>query len=215
LRREWVDGRRSAPIIGWTIIVALWLTLAYLLIFYAVLLAIGPDRLYQMLGTRLYNSVFPVGGFALLLSLVYAILAWGIPFAIAGGVAAAVLKLAVGRQPRRRRIRIAGAFALLTTAALPFVLFDGWPDPLAAIAFGDDTEFAPGYSALGFLRVRPGMSSDEVVRCIGEPLRRYPDAGGVERWFWTRSPHDSSYRIRGVLFTNGRVVRRESEFYVD
>ena len=63
--------------------------------------------------------------------------------------------------------------------------------------------------------MRAGMSSDEVVRCIGEPLRRYPDAAGGERWLWTRSPHDSSYRIRAVLFRDRRVVRRESEFYVD
>ena len=210
-----MDGRRAAPLIGWAIIVGLWLTLVYLLTFYAVLPAIGPDRLYGMLGTRLYNSVVPMGGFVLLLSLFYLLLAWGIPFAITGGVAAAVLKAALGRYPRRRRIRIAAAVALLCTAALPLVLFDGWPDPLAAIVFGDDTEFAPGYTTLGFLRIRQGMSSDEVVRCIGEPLRRYPDNAGGERWFWTRSPHDSSYRIRAVLFRDGRVVTRESEFYVD
>ena len=94
---------------------------------------------------------------------------------------------------------------------------DGWPDPLLALVFGDDTEFTSAYSAWGFWTVRRGMTTEEVLARVGPPLERYsvsrhPNQTG---WRWTRSPHDSSYRIRAVIFENEKVAHKYSEFYVD
>jgi hypothetical protein len=91
---------------------------------------------------------------------------------------------------------------------------------------GGDTVFASGFSDIAFLRVETGMPIDEVIRLLGEPLDTYASqnapmghaADGVG-WDtglrWSRSPGDSSYSVRVVLFRNGRVVGRVSEFYVD
>ena len=41
------------------------------------------------------------------------------------------------------------------------------------------------------------------------------DERGLTGWRWTRNPLDTYYKIRAVLFRNGRVVAKLSFFYVD
>lgn len=91
---------------------------------------------------------------------------------------------------------------------------------------GGDTVFAAGFSDTAFLRVETGMKTDEVIRLLGEPLETYANQNatmghaadglgwdtGLRR---SRSPGDSSYSVRAVLFRNGLVLSRVSEFYVD
>jgi len=61
-----------------------------------------------------------------------------------------------------------------------------------------------------------GMSPAEVEAQVGPPLERYPNReSGAEGWRWTRTPNDSSYRVRAVVFRDGRVVKKDSEFYID
>jgi len=89
------------------------------------------------------------------------------------------------------------------------------------ITGGGDTVYAAGFSDDRFLKISSGMSDGEVVESLGEPLDRYyPQAiDGVQPWTsgmrWSRSANDSHYSVRAVLFNEGRVVRRISEYYVD
>jgi hypothetical protein len=140
---------------------------------------------------------------------------WVGPFAVNLVAMRFVLRSTVNLTPRHR-MWAAALMAGGITLSLPFVMLDGWPWALMPLVWEDDTEFAPGYSAAGFWMVRAGMSPAEVVARVGPPLERYPiRESGEEGWRWTRSPHDSSYRERVVIFRGGRVSEKHSEFYVD
>jgi hypothetical protein len=212
-----VTSRRWATAIGRSIIAVLWLLAGYLLLYYALLFSVGPDALSARLGIRLYNALFPLGGFNLIFLAAVVVLVWGGPFALVAISLGWLLAKVRRRWPRRIRLAVAVLAAIGVTASLPALLLDGWPDPLWALVLGDDTEYAPQYSALGYWRIRPGMTQDDVLRLAGAPLERYPitRAPNQEGWRWTRSPRDSSYRVRVVIFANGRVVQKVSEFYVD
>jgi hypothetical protein len=199
--------------IGWSLIALLWVSAAYLVAHYAALVILGPERLHHLLGERIYNVIIPVGGFPLFILAALTLVVWLAPFSIAFGA----VWLVLGRNTkltRRRRASLAATMAVAATAALPFVMLDGWPWALMPLVWEDDTEFAPGYSPVGFWSVSAGMSPDSVMTRAGAPLDRFPEPGG-ERWRWTRSPHDSSYRERVVIFRAGRVTEKHSEFYVD
>ncbi len=200
--------------LSWSLIALLWLASAYLAVHYTAVLVLGPKRLVGLLGETAYNALIPVGGLPLLFLVAMAAAAWVVPFCVAY-VAVSVF-LHICGLGRRSRLWAAALVAAGVTLSLPFVMLDGWPWELMQVAWEDDTEFAPTYSALGFSLVRVGMSPAEVVAAVGPPLERYPiRESGEEGWRWTRSPHDSSYRVRVVIFRNGRVSEKHSEFYVD
>jgi hypothetical protein len=128
----------------------------------------------------------------------------------------ALARMALGFLLSFRARRAALVLAAFPTLALALVPFDGWPGALLPLVWDDDTEFALGYSAMEYWSVHKGMTKEEVVARLGEPLVRWRrDSSGEEDWRWTRSPHGSSYRIRSVLFREGRVSGTFSEFYVD
>jgi len=97
------------------------------------------------------------------------------------------------------------------------ISLDGIDGMLFQAAFDDGSEWAPGYSALGFWRVRRGMTPDEVLALVGEPLERYEvrDERGLTGWRWTRNPLSTHHKVRVVLFRNDRVVEKLSLFYLD
>lgn len=223
--------QRLSKVIGIIVIASLWAAVAYLLIYYAILLYFGPDRLHSMLGDNLYNALIPVGGFRLFLLAIVCGASWGVPFVLASILTVGVLRLAFPGQSLRARLRVAALTGLILTASLPLVLFDGWPTPLWALVCGDDTEFAPQYSAWSFFQIRIGMTELELERTLGKPLEIWPHedefvrytsktqltntSGKTYGWQYTRSPNNSSYRRRIVDVKDGRVVGKGSEFYVD
>ncbi len=127
-------------------------------------------------------------------------------------IAIGVLRFA-RRQWRWRRV-------LLVAVLIGFALPIAWQlislDGLVGLLFGsfdDRTEYAPQYSAIGFWFVHDGMPEAEVRELVGDPLETYVHEPGVTAWRWTRS--GNSYRVRVVLFREGRVIRKISEFYLD
>ena len=84
---------------------------------------------------------------------------------------------------------------------------------------GGDTVYASGYSDIGFLRVKPGMTTEQVKSLLGTPLDAYGNVTHHPGWEmgmrWTKTAHDSHYRVRVVLFQNNIVVEKHAEFYVD
>jgi hypothetical protein len=152
------------------------------------------------------------GAIVFLALLLFLLLVWVLPI---GAVFLVVAR--VGRRwaaVRERQYAISTAVSIVLFVAL-HALPDGWPGSAGPLLFLDDTQFSPTYSATGFLRVSRGMREAEVEQLAGTPLERYQVEPGLYGWRWTRSPHDSHYRVRSVLFRDGRVVNKASEFYVD
>ena len=98
-------------------------------------------------------------------------------------------------------------------------------DGLQGVVFGllleEDTVYTARYSDAGFRAVRVGMAVAEVEQLIGPPESTWTlkDRGGrigETAARWSRSPGDTHYRSRVLLFSEtGRVKRKHSEFYVD
>ena len=75
----------------------------------------------------------------------------------------------------------------------------------------DNLEFTPGYTRWRFLRVRRGMTRDEVVRQMGEPwFRQVNDMEGIERWCYSRGKNVAIREpCRAVIFDSDKVIRLE------
>jgi outer membrane protein assembly factor BamE (lipoprotein component of BamABCDE complex) len=106
---------------------------------------------------------------------------------------------------------------LLALLSCPVGLMAGRPElilPLV-VAATVETQWAPGFSAHAYAQVRPGDSPDRVRSLLGEPLRR-SRSEGRESWEYTRSPRDTHYWERVVVFSRGGVVTgTHSELYWD
>ena len=68
--------------------------------------------------------------------------------------------------------------------------------PLSIFPFLDRTIYAAGYSNLGFMSVKPGMTRDEVLGILGQPLGAFAsfEDWRDETWVYSRTHHSSNYR---------------------
>jgi hypothetical protein len=146
---------------------------------------------------------------------------WGvllaIPFLLVSGAGWVVLSTARPRLSRQRRLVVSVVLATAVLGGIQVFTLDGVKGLVFSPGSLEDTEYAPGYSALGFFRVREGMRDEQVRGLLGEPLDTYPIRNDPRQvgWRWTRSPGDTDYRVRVVIFRDGRVTRRHSEYYID
>ena len=137
---------------------------------------------------------------------------------------------------------LALALALLALVAYDTLSMDGFRGLL--LAWDDSTVYAAGYSDRAFRRVRDEMDIGAVHGLLGDPVGcrlRFRDAHGRflpdSKWLpWSREcaeqiaadparlerlcysdsvPHDASFRRRDILFENGTVVRKFTEYYGD
>jgi hypothetical protein len=184
----------------------------YLAVYSAAILAIGPSRLFDDLGQDLYNAIVAKGSPGALLVF---LAIWALPVCLL----ALFWYLSLGRllssEHVRKRVIAATVGALLTATLAQVVLLDGWPGTLLSWVEGHDTRYAAGYTPLGFLRVRRGMTEAEVIDLLGRPLDRYAPAPDSVSLSWTRSAHKSNYRVRVVVLRAGRVASKHSELYMD
>jgi uncharacterized membrane protein len=105
--------------------------------------------------------------------------------------------------------------AVSIVAGAPAAILDG-PTILLNPLFPADTEYGPGYSHWKFLRVREGMSEQDVKALLGEPLRIHEAAETHQQiWEYSRSPSKTNFRCRTLTFTGSLVSDIHSEFYID
>jgi hypothetical protein len=100
-------------------------------------------------------------------------------------------------------------------AGLHAVMLDGLDGVFFGLALREDTQYVPGYSDKAFRAVRPGMSSQQVLELLGQPLQRVPLGVLSETWRYSRSPSEGHYRLRAVQLRHDRVVAVFHEFHVD
>jgi outer membrane protein assembly factor BamE (lipoprotein component of BamABCDE complex) len=120
-----------------------------------------------------------------------------------------------------RRIRVTlgvGAAAIAVGAAACFIQVRD-PDGLAGWIwchlYPDTAVYASGYTESAFRKIHRGMTEDEVSALLGKPIDRVRRKGDKWLWEYSVSPTNRSYRLRSVLFANGRVEDVFHEFYVD
>lgn len=123
-----------------------------------------------------------------------------------------------------RRPAFGRKFSLLlfvTIVALTIPLFfrwwpiDGVFGNLLPIGVTEDTEWAAGYSDAAFREVRIGMKRDDVYALLGRPIQKWNWIKGEVHESWTRSPGDTTYRERQIVFKGDTVVKNIGEFYFD
>ncbi len=102
-----------------------------------------------------------------------------------------------------------GAVGACVTASVASL--DG---PFVFLPDGRATEYASGYSEVAYRSVHEGMSADEVLRLLGEPVER-TQYGNEETWDYSRPrdpSRDDGYRIRRVMLSFGRVRMKHHGF---
>lgn len=120
--------------------------------------------------------------------------------------------------------------AVFAVAALVLSLWwrsiDGVSGNILAFLMSEDTVWADSYSDDSFRSVRVGITRDEVYVLLGPPLEirrvlgtfdfdtRRQNPGEVVEC-WTRTPENSDYRVRQIVFNGNLVVDKSAEFYVD
>ncbi len=80
--------------------------------------------------------------------------------------------------------------------------------------FEDTTVYPPQYEETTFENIQVGANMDDVVRSLGPPLEQ-DSCDGLVRWRYSKSSSDSHYRVRQLVFSNGRVIRKTAYYYVD
>jgi hypothetical protein len=118
------------------------------------------------------------------------------------------------------------SFLIASGATIALISLDG----LGGLVFGllgeEDTVYAPGYSDRAFRQVEIGMSQQEVLSLLGEPISPFRLTGEPlmdwsrafpAEWCWeySHSPSDSDFRIRCVYIENGKVVGKRAGYWVD
>jgi hypothetical protein len=84
--------------------------------------------------------------------------------------------------------------------------------------FEDRTIYAPGYSEEGFKTIARGMSREQVLAILGEPLRRDLGTSAMpkEYWRYTEGTADSNYWFRTITFDKKGIVQGvDRHYFVD
>ena len=114
-----------------------------------------------------------------------------------------------------RVLAFVGMAGLLPSCSGP----GGLPEAVCALTFADDTVYAERFSDEQFEAIAGGMTEEEVLRRLGPPIDAPWTPQKPETWDrgmrWSRSGNDSHYKVRVILFREGRVTEKVAEFYVD
>ena len=115
-------------------------------------------------------------------------------------------------------------FIIYVTFNFNRIKIDGFAVELLSITFGADTHYAVKYSDNNFLKIKIGMTEQNVYSLIGKPLSKYPakrldlnpiDTTRFVGLSYSESPSGDDYRERAIELDNGIVVKVIGELYVD
>lgn len=100
---------------------------------------------------------------------------------------------------------------------------DGIKGGILSLFFTTDTKYAPGYSHHNFLKIKPGMTEQQVLDIMGESLNKWkpyknPNNSNTSYFIvlqYSESPSSTHYRLRQVYLNNGVVSEIKGYFYLD
>jgi len=100
---------------------------------------------------------------------------------------------------------------------------DGIGGEIGNLLLRTDTEYSENYSHEGFSQIEIGMTEEEVIYTLGEPLTRwkpykYTNFREKQHFVglqYSESPSDTHYRIRQIYLDNGIVQEVIGRFYID
>lgn len=78
-----------------------------------------------------------------------------------------------------------------------------------------DTVFSEHYTHEGFLRIEEGMTEDQVLEILGEPINRWTPKEDYLGLTYSQSPGSTHYRLRQIYLTEGRVKEIYGYYYTD
>lgn len=78
-----------------------------------------------------------------------------------------------------------------------------------------ETVFAENYSDKGFLQINKGMTEEEVIKILGEPLVRWVPENNYIGFQYSESKESTHYSLRQVYFTQGKVKEIIGYYYID
>ena len=131
------------------------------------------------------------------------------------------------RLARIARLRL--AFCIGMAAVILSLVFSSWFAFRTGYSFEDTwksvlttalgecgTRYASGFSDTKFSKVRIGMSRDEVLALLGEPLERWYEDNPERLWHYTLDAGKLTYHRRWIWFgTNGTVTGVARKLYWD
>lgn len=62
----------------------------------------------------------------------------------------------------------------------------------------EDTKFSENYSHKKFLNIKAGMSKEEVIKIIGNPIVEWKPQNDIDALQYSESPSSTNYRLRQV-----------------
>jgi hypothetical protein len=78
------------------------------------------------------------------------------------------------------------------------------------------TIYAAGYNESQFHAIREGMTTDQVVSALGQPLQKRSSADGSETWEYSMQyTYTSNYERRWIMFGRGLVQGVVSDYWYD
>jgi len=97
---------------------------------------------------------------------------------------------------------------------------DGIKGEIYGTLFEPSTEYSKEYSPEKFLNIKTGMTENEVINILGQPLDRfnpYPSFNDTLIYRGLRYSKgkfsNSNYRLRIIFLKNGIVTERRSKFF--
>lgn len=91
---------------------------------------------------------------------------------------------------------------------------------VGVFVLGENTEYSPAFDEAVFRSLEIGLSSDDVARRLGEPLRSVTNSSpGGFWWIYSKSGSGGktqNFRIRVLHFdAQGALTQKETGLYVD
>ena len=97
----------------------------------------------------------------------------------------------------------------------PVLKLDGYSGLLLNTLLVEETKFSENYSHKKFLKIKEGMTKEEVLKIIGNPIVEWNPQNDIDALQYSESPSSTHYRLRQVYLKDNKVAERISYFYID